>query len=1736
MVKLKGDAMVWKSVTSRMFCTCALMSLSFLSVYGETIKSPKIRTSGKPGTLNELYGYASTSQGPGETAFSDCLEMATGSNILMMVIYGKDGCSTCDAFATSFNNDTGRTLAIGGTYNGYFRGSAKACNDAYAFFSAGTSDKDSEGLKSAGGPKGTCHLLGFYGVAPNGKKFKYSGVCPTTYKAFRDIYINQKSLWGAFKKDNQVTAAARFANKNTSYARLEATESTKAGYVPFVKTSLVDIAETDTFIVSYPDGSATTNEILWVAGESNKVQSVDVDGKWVAEGKVNLELFDIAGNRMDLSAINFVAGSNTFSFPDMEFDENGSWGQWTLYSEDSWNAATQKVYAANMYSQPDTNDNATVEHVVMDIPIAPSNRYEVVYTDDIAFFPEERVDFTRKFNFTVTNQVTTVYTNDLTVFESAKDDEDVEFTAIFPAALQIVTNYVENLEGMEPYDVPESKTTNVVTVTNYVYGVASSQDENPVEWTWACSTEDIDVECFTNCVEYALTNEVYAAGDATTNYVDLVLSATGKKSYCINQKLEKGVAEIPVSESFASNCVYAVTPQAGLYALTNLYSSVEATFSGVVEVCNEITVLPCDGTHAEPSSSTVAKDDDQQPVVKDFEVADVATYYIVQSNRQEIVGQEHTVYGTNRTFYVELPGCVTNEDVSAQAPVLNCGEIATTNFYYVALTNAEHEVASTEVTWTNFEAMVAVDCTNFYYTVATNEYQYGKAGNEAGGRSDKGIQSFVLKVTGGTVWNADTVAFASVLESDIFREWCESNQVATLIHECSDPDTGASLFSHKVASNGRSGSAYLSRNGLVEGCEQPPASNVFEVALYRPDGSLAGILAPQTKGGKCDLDENMTRLRELRELAEDLTEPANGDAATSGLKAYYGRTILTEPSAETYTLDVSDKKDVFEITDIPQAGMFVSIDAAALPATRYDGLEKPRVKVWRYTSAAKTATREIPAAGVDPEGAPVWRFGDDDLNLGVYADVTAWTNDYAATETFGGSQFLYALTVLEAKEFPGVVSFVNSSNEMYDVDSETTIELKVNRSGYTGEATATLKLESELPDNCYSWINGNNETNLVWKAGDPAVKSVFVTVRNVTWEDSVSNMVFTISATTGAGLDEERKTCKIGIQQEDDEKALTGRIYISGPEVVLGETIWKKSSVPVDVVITRERVLNEATGKSEARGEATASLSATGGATLSTNKVEWLNGSRTGDRAVQLKMPDVVSGTGQQIVELSVLGVDSDGKQIQDISASKLKFCVVPSDAPEFMNNIDAKAYQYVDFNELAYLVYEPEKMEMVEANLIAGALPAGLSASADETMGGLCISGRPTGTGSATATYQLTLRRKADGRLVKTMPVTVKIEGKALGGDGSGSSGAVIPGFAIKRVWQYLPMTNGEQKLVGMLNLSVSTKGSISARYTMPGKTVSFSAESLDNVAEDASAGGYRAYSEMNRAGYRLDVSFATSGEVVANVTSEDGEVRFVSEAGSVPWSNVPGGASAWRGRYVAAFPQAGASSCGIAAIALNISSPAMAKAGKVTYSGVLPNGKPMNGTTALLPAAENADSVRLPILWSSAAESFSAMLVVSKTQTGATVACDPCVKPSWSGDEESELSAVGTSFVAEDWATAWARDFNGAKALRFKFGGNVGAATVAPDGMAVKVGEAGSVAADGFELESIVLNRVSGVVTGSVRKKLDTGHLVQVGFRGVALPGDKERFMVGSAWYLDEKEGVSLRRAVPVEIVPAE
>ena len=318
-----------------------------------------------------FYGYKNSSQGPGEESFSKALKLAETNNAPFVVVWGNEGCSSCDTFIRDCND--------GLDYQGanylkswmgnvacvftFFKGNGPAaCKEAYDF------------CYNVCGARPAWPLLGLYYKHWNGKELKagYSLGNSPNVPAFKNYVTTFLSQVNKLKKDEPepdheakppeeevVPGDATFACGNTEKARLEAMPSTEQVYVPVIKTQNLNVETTNQVVVigiPTPDATnaavAVTNEIVWTAetNVTSLVQEIPVpklfwasNTNWTGAAAVTVELRGTNGVLNAKTAITLVEEQPASPLFPKWIGENFGFGEWTL----DFDAATNKVFAAN---------------------------------------------------------------------------------------------------------------------------------------------------------------------------------------------------------------------------------------------------------------------------------------------------------------------------------------------------------------------------------------------------------------------------------------------------------------------------------------------------------------------------------------------------------------------------------------------------------------------------------------------------------------------------------------------------------------------------------------------------------------------------------------------------------------------------------------------------------------------------------------------------------------------------------------------------------------------------------------------------------------------------------------------------------------------------------------------------------------------------------------------------------------------------------------------------------------------------------------------------------------------------------------------------------------------------------------------------------------------------------------------------------------------------------------------
>ena len=111
-----------------------------------------------------FYGYKNNNTGPGDDAFQQLYDAVVSSHKLLILYFGKDGCSVCNSFAQDFMDHSviaGNLLKYGDCYNGHFRAKPSAAPKAWR--DCGQFLQRVTGKTNVG-----CHVIVAWGVFEDG--------------------------------------------------------------------------------------------------------------------------------------------------------------------------------------------------------------------------------------------------------------------------------------------------------------------------------------------------------------------------------------------------------------------------------------------------------------------------------------------------------------------------------------------------------------------------------------------------------------------------------------------------------------------------------------------------------------------------------------------------------------------------------------------------------------------------------------------------------------------------------------------------------------------------------------------------------------------------------------------------------------------------------------------------------------------------------------------------------------------------------------------------------------------------------------------------------------------------------------------------------------------------------------------------------------------------------------------------------------------------------------------------------------------------------------------------------------------------------------------------------------------------------------------------------------------------------------------------------------------------------
>ncbi len=465
----------------------------------------------------------------------------------------------------------------------------------------------------------------------------------------------------------------------------------------------------------------------------------------------------------------------------------------------------------------------------------------------------------------------------------------------------------------------------------------------------------------------------------------------------------------------------------------------------------------------------------------------------------------------------------------------------------------------------------------------------------------------------------------------------------------------------------------------------------------------------------------------------------------------------------------------------------------------------------------------------------------------------------------------------------------------------------------------------------------------------------------------------------------------------------------------------------------------------------------------------------------------------------------------------------------------------------------------------VSGRLPSGLRMKYDADTKSIVLSGKVRSTG--TSEYSFTISEKRGRKTVtgwETKFVFDIVDPNELPEDDPDFN--VVVGNAISLDFPVYAKVEGRNVLAGVLDLSVSSKNRISAKFSGVGsRTVSFSGYWQTLVQGTAVA------VLTTRKGEMLDLRLSGEGRLFANLqnvtTDFGGDLTTAQDGISVL---TDGDFEPYSGYYTVTLPVltnglalAGESMpLGTGYLTLKMSGSSFTRTGRVSYSGRYAEGSSVSGTAYLVPNAYADGSARLCIFKYAKKNSIGLVLKV-KPEAGDVYETEPMavladeeVLPYWNSSDSGfiPLKVYGAYYdtsmnlqetCLEDYQTdtfAFLCDMTYFSPSE-KYGSLIGF----PDA-AVTVSE------KAFEVEQLndfkltmKLSKKTGVVSGKVPIRFESGNKVTAKFYGILLPhwhdcgcGDgappnlieNRPFFSGFAYYTDTVDGKRVKRSFAVDL----
>jgi hypothetical protein len=779
------------------------------------------------------------------------------------------------------------------------------------------------------------------------------------------------------------------------------------------------------------------------------------------------------------------------------------------------------------------------------------------------------------------------------------------------------------------------------------------------------------------------------------------------------------------------------------------------------------------------------------------------------------------------------------------------------------------------------------------------------------------------------------------------------------------------------------------------------------------------------------------------------------------------------------------------------------------------------------------------------------------LEPGAFEPVAGTNGLYRATS--GGTAELTLTARSAAGTFtwqiwnPGTVGFAQTTTSV--PEASTNVVLVVQRTeGSSGACSVSVNLDATNS----TATAGEDFTDvfsagivLTWADGEVGPKTFSVPLLSDWGYEGDEVVALTLTVTAGAAtLAANGADHRLTIV--DDDQPVTGRLAF-----VVSDRVFVKTS-PLTIVAREGSQLSLGVERVEGASAAvSASVAATAG-TVSPAALTWANNDRVRVKTATVALPKLAD-VPRGVVTLTLT---PDGG-VQTVSGKDTVIVqLVAADAPAFTQETAAFFGQtQVAFDRMVSVLQSTSGKITVAKR--SGTLPAGIVAKADQTSGGLRLTGVPTKEGTYTAVYQVSELRGSQKVAGGVVQVTVAVAALGTLNEAAADSVSEAEGAVID---------SGTRRVVGTLRVSVTQAARMTAKYLTKKGTVTFSGKSW--TACDANGVLTAVLSKGN---YGVSVQMTSAGDLSAAVTDPDYSDTLEAELHVPAWSE-SNPATNYVGYYTVSLSPStvtgGLAPTGYSYMTVSVRSGA-AKTGRVTYAGKLADGTPYSGSAVLQPI--DAGQAGFIVFTRDAKHVFAGVLELSahaaetyKNNPSAVSACGSA-EPYWACDSGSDetsfdiaLEICGGFYNSGDSLLDYYALYAGTGPMELMATGDVpesdlyGTATALPQ-VDLAISESalripsGTVDSTKTQLS---FTKATGVFRGTFRlpfiNALSQTQTVSASYAGVLLPGwtgdcgcgDNEvnlpakPFGMGSYWFSDrvpvgtagESRTMSVSRGYPI------